>query len=494
MRCNGVRFTSSLTRRKKEKTMKKALILAIAIAAVLVLVGCNKKTQPLMPSQDFVGRWSDGDDSYSEISYINAEENKIGFEWFIVRTMNSAGTARLEDGKIKFVLDAYDGVSGTMEFNESGVSITPDDVEFYLAVAGHTFLYKNKTAVQTASGQEAQEITLPPVVELYQYQNEYSPSNESGFRFWGWSKDGKVAYSYDFSDGGETASNVRIFNFFDNTEILDKSFSQTYYYEAGNDLDENNKKNEMIINYNAFFLEFSNACKANGIELVQAEYRQLPIVHNNKTYKVVMEIGKRVLNAWDPDFLVVDNYRIFVDTDGKRKVVREAEDEYPAFNIFLLGYFISPFENRALLVMGKHIIGGYVWASFVGCDLNSGFDTAAPVTFTVKEATEEKSGSSIYFFHDEDGDYYGITCSGTASGFWYISIGFNDDAKLIVEKTLYTIPQFSEDETFTFRWQSSLIPNRGISYMDGGQRKYFYLREDGMDGSVGLVEFKNSKQ
>jgi hypothetical protein len=269
---------------------------------------------------------------------------------------------------------------------------------------------------------------------------------------------------------------------------LDKSFSQTYYYEAGNDLDENNKKNEMIINYNAFFLEFSNACKANGIELVQAEYRRLPIVHNNRTYEVVLEIGKRELNAWDPDFLVVDNYRIFADTDGKRKIVDEAEDEYPAYNIFALGYFISPFENRALLVMGKHILGGYVWTSFVGCDLDRGFDTAAPVTFTVEEATE-RTYQGGYVFEDEGvGTYIALTPSGMVTDFRYVSIGFYGDG-LFEEKTLFERPYIAGGQSFNIAWQSSLIPNRGISYMDGGQRKYFYLQEDGMDGSIHLVEF-----
>jgi len=47
--------------------MKKIIILAVAIAAVLALVGCDKKTQPLMPSQSYIGRWSNyDDDDYGE--------------------------------------------------------------------------------------------------------------------------------------------------------------------------------------------------------------------------------------------------------------------------------------------------------------------------------------------------------------------------------------------------------------------------------------------
>jgi uncharacterized protein (TIGR02145 family) len=222
------------------------------------------------------------------------------------------------------------------------------------------------------------DLSLPPVIDLFQYQNEYSPS-ESNFRFWGWSKDGQVAYSYDFSDGGETTSSVRIFNFVENKNILSR--------EGGRDRDD---EGNLLPPDKGFIQDFKISCEANGIELVQAEYRRLPIVHNNKVYNVVLEIAK-VEREDGPE--VVDNYRILADMDGKRKVVYKAKDEeYDTYNIFLLGYFISPFENKALLVMGTHIIGGHVFTSFVGCDLEGGFDTAAteadtadtPNTFTDK--------------------------------------------------------------------------------------------------------------
>ena len=183
---------------------------------------------------------------------------------------------------------------------------------------------------------------------------------------------------------------------------------------------------------------------------------------------------------------MVDNYRIFVDTDGKRKVVHEANAEEPTFNIFPLGYFISPFENRALLVMGKHILGGYVFTSFVGIDLDSGF--TAVVTFTVEEATE-RTHQGGYIFEDEGaGAYIALTPSGMVTDFRYVSIGFHGDG-LFEEQTLFERPYIVGGQSFNVSWQASNIPQRGISYMDGGQRKYFYLVEDGMDGSINLVEF-----
>ena len=119
--------------------MKKALILAIAIAAVLVLVGCNKKAQQqtaVMPSQDFVGTWfnNNDDDDYLEIHEINAEENRILFVWFNheASARRKEGTAKIEDGKIRYVIQDWgEGTSvefaGIMEFNKHGVAIIPND-------------------------------------------------------------------------------------------------------------------------------------------------------------------------------------------------------------------------------------------------------------------------------------------------------------------------------------------------------------------------------
>ena len=54
-----------------------------------------------------------------------------------------------------------------------------------------------------ASGQEAQEITLPPVIDLFQYSEEKNNPYTTHYRFWGWSKNGRVAFTSDFSMEGK---------------------------------------------------------------------------------------------------------------------------------------------------------------------------------------------------------------------------------------------------------------------------------------------------
>jgi hypothetical protein len=433
-----------------------------------------------MPSQDFVGKWGDGND-FIKINSIS--NDAIDFEWSVPnRGIETTGTAKIEGNRIVFVTNGGD-FSGTMAFDGNGISLTVEKTGWPKVDAGAKWVYANKNEQRTKSGGD---ISLPPVIKLYQYSEEKYDTYEKNFRIWGWSKNGRVAYTYDVFESGTKETYALIFDFVQDKKIWSKGSEWGDWNGTGDD--------EGLPRDEGFYQAFRNACIENGIEFVQAKYRKLPIVHNNKTYNVVVDMDKRELNPLlgDPDIggtdlLVADSYRIMVDTDGKRKVVHNAKTEYPYYNIFPLGYFLSPFENRALLVMGKHEVGGYNPTSFVGCDLDRGF-AAAPVTFTVKELSG-KDEVAYSFFDVGEMLNIAITPSAPVTDFRYISIGFNDDGKLYADRTLYERPRSDGGEIFGVFWQPSSIPQRGVSYMDGGQRKYLYLQENGIDGSIGLVEF-----
>ena len=275
---------------------------------------------------------------------------------------------------------------------------------------------------------------------------------------------------------------AEIYNFVEN--------ENRYVWEKGSTWDNWNafEVDEGLTPDDVFIQEFRNACIANGIEFVQAEYRKLPIVHNNKTYNVIFDINKTEVEFADAP--VIDNYKIIVETQGERKIMLfEVDTRSELFNVFPVGWFLSPFENRAFLVNITHALAGmgaYTDASFVGCDLDGGFTDV--VTFTVEEATE-RTHQGGYIFEDEGvGAYIALTPSGNVTDFRYVSIGFYGDG-LFEEQTLFERPYIAGGQSFNVAWQASNIPQRGISYMDGGQRKFFYLQEDGMDGSIHLVEF-----
>ena len=164
--------------------MKKIIIMAIAIVAVSALVGCNRKVQQqtaVMPSQDFVGTWSNNndDDDYLEIHEINAEENRILFVWFNHKASarRKEGTAKIEDGKIKFVIQDWgEGTSveatGTLVFDENGITLAVEESNHPMINAGATYQYPVKASGGETEADGGGDISLPPVIDLYQYSEE----------------------------------------------------------------------------------------------------------------------------------------------------------------------------------------------------------------------------------------------------------------------------------------------------------------------------------
>jgi hypothetical protein len=116
--------------------------------------------------------------------------------------------------------------------------------------------------------------------------------------------------------------------------------------------------------------------KNRWLVFIQAEFKKLPIKHNNRIYNVIEEQNKRD-DSDDYGYDTIESYKIVVDTQGKSKVINEDTFSGPTvFDVFSLGYFISPFENRALIVIGRHIRhwegtnNDYI---LLGCHLDSGF-------------------------------------------------------------------------------------------------------------------------
>jgi hypothetical protein len=190
---------------------------------------------------------------------------------------------------------------------------------------------------------------IPPYTDLLKYEEDEHLFSFSVVQMWGWSRNGKVAFSIKKGiDGrGGTITTAFIFNFVDDIILWEESIDS---------FDED-------ADYDGFYKEYNNVCIQNGIEFVQVEFEKLPMRHNNQTYNVIVEFDDRDNDSID--------CRVSVETQGKRKMVqRNSLGGWP------LGYFISPFENRALIAMGRGVraFEGYdIEFYFIGCHLINGF-------------------------------------------------------------------------------------------------------------------------
>jgi len=211
----------------------------------------------------------------------------------------------------------------------------------------------------------AQNLTIPPYIDLFQYLKKDSkfgqtnPTNFPEMRIWGWSPDGKVAYSQEIYGEGSGMIHIsfRVFDF-----ISDKVL-----YEFNIPPDDIS----IAELYNRSGNEIKAAISKNKIAERQVDYMQFPIRKGSFVY------SGNVIKTFDDDHNL-KNYRVVIDRNsGKQKTII-AEDAFPGFeyNAGIAGYFLSPFENRALIVIAKEV---YVFECtgisyvFSGCHLETGF-------------------------------------------------------------------------------------------------------------------------
>jgi hypothetical protein len=120
-------------------------------------------------------------------------------------------------------------------------------------------------------------------------------------------------------------------------------------------------------------------------------------------------------------------------------------------------------------------------------------------TILIGRATDEvlNKYGSFYEYSDNNGERIIIWTDTSLRNFEFISIGFEfveGQISLFSEKPLYTVNELPPEKPFVLKTLiSEGIPSRGISYLNENNiKKYFYISESGMDGSLSLVEFNNA--
>ncbi|MCL2182828.1 MAG: hypothetical protein FWB85_05090 [Chitinispirillia bacterium] len=106
----------------------------------------------------------------------------------------------------------------------------------------------------------------------------------------------------------------------------------------------------------------------------------------------------------------------------------------------------------------------------------------------------------VHEFEDKGnlGDGITITSDITIKDFSFIAVDYDYEAdSWIVERTLFTIPELkSSEHSEAFQANTNVgdgKPSRGITFIDGNTRRYFYISESGVDGSLSLTEFQLRK-
>ena len=233
----------------------------------------------------------------------------------------------------------------------------------------------------------AQELRIPEEIDLSKFNQPidrdipaYSLRTEWGissvYRIWGWSRTGKIAYSTEtvmIYKGGIEIN----FNILDSVtdEIVFSWVIDSSDY-VGSDWDGTIKslyqKNRTAI---------ANAMREHGIVEAPAEFLPLPISRRGNIYIFSVINTMRAKNEWgfyDNSGGVIQKFDVTAETGGKRKTIFSFNDpESRTGHAYITGFFMSPYEERALIVIAEEYRGYQevmLRYTFAGCHLNIGFN------------------------------------------------------------------------------------------------------------------------
>ena len=209
----------------------------------------------------------------------------------------------------------------------------------------------------TAGFLGAQELKIPSPTNLFQHSVSSGAIYEfPTVRIWGWSAEGKIAYSIEREMAG-VGGKIIEFNVFDAVE-------------------DDVVSNFNIDSYDIDRVSITNALRANNIVEGEIGFQPFPIRRNNMEY-----LCSLTNVAYSPDSYGffndnISKYSVVVTANGKSKTVNTFSGGNLTRKVYICGYILSPFENRALLVLAEERFvfeGTELFYVFCGCHLGVGF-------------------------------------------------------------------------------------------------------------------------
>lgn len=185
--------------------------------------------------------------------------------------------------------------------------------------------------------------------------------------FLGWSKDGKIAYFEDYPVEGRGGKDfiMKIVDLVTDEVVWD-------YCEKNYDEDEKNEKFALLKCIQKNSEKIDKALNENKIVLSVCKYESLPIKSSSKEISINVNILKKEKGMYENTI----SYEIEAVNNKNQKKIISKENNRAVNMLVPTGYFKSPYENRAAVVLigSKYVFeGSELFAEFYGCALNIGF-------------------------------------------------------------------------------------------------------------------------
>jgi len=208
----------------------------------------------------------------------------------------------------------------------------------------------------------ADELVFPPPINLLQYIEPGSNSvsvrqNARLARVWGWSRDGKVVYSVEGGVNSEAGYSIEFV-------VLDLNTDKVLFNLEMNSRYVNNWAEGNAL-FNVYRASILNALRTHHIIAQRTEFLPFPFRRNNIVYDaqiIDIEIGED--EYWLLGNLIL-RYSVLATAGDRRKTLGNFTPFLWLNDVYMCGYFLSPFEDRALVViaedLGQYMHGGILY-------------------------------------------------------------------------------------------------------------------------------------
>jgi len=231
---------------------------------------------------------------------------------------------------------------------------------------------------QTENGDEShvvgyQGLGSQPGINLIQHSNFSSDFHSVRYaRIWGWSTDGKVAYSFEGRLNSEASYQI---DFFILDLVTDNIlFSLIIFSEFCESADDWIEGDALFKAHEAAIVD---ALRTHKIIEQQTDFLPFPITRNNIMYYAQItdfEYGEN--EEWSFEDTII-RHTLSVTANDRRKAIGTYKPFLWLADVDVCGYFLSPFENKILIViaedLGFYQHGGILYR-FIWFDLEESFD------------------------------------------------------------------------------------------------------------------------
>ena len=299
------------------------------------------------------------------------------------------------DGKRKAILSKDTFLPSLPEF--SSYSISPFEeralIIFRWASFSHSYGFEYAgchlsigSFPQNTPNPNFKKIDLLRYINLrdIEYPDQRSYPNYSGsgqdVQIDGFSRSGKVAFivKTGIEGRGGTITDAYILDLIEDKIVYQNSIDDYYFYQVLYNYDGKTINSLYNLAYALFLSDYKEKSEQNEIVFSTVGFNNLPINLNNQLINITLEkskVNKTFIGdeSWRNNAYTFQ-YQAIAESGGKRKTITSGEEF--AYDILLCGYFMSPFENRALVII-EVVRPDFEWYPemryiFAGCHLTSG--------------------------------------------------------------------------------------------------------------------------